>query len=110
VLGRDDGIVGSPDQQDRCLVCEVKAISGTHGLAAESDDASDRRQERFALGVMCTARSARFANSEARLVGSAVSDRNKLAPGSDAARSAGLTSSPSPPLETRTSRSIISGN
>ena len=49
VFHRDDRIVCSPDQLDRRLAGEMKPIARTNGLTAETDHASDGRQERQAM-------------------------------------------------------------
>ena len=127
MVRRHESVPPAPDDEDGHRLGEVETVDGAHRLTAHPDDRAHRRKESGApdavgqkpvsvgdldqIGAERPAGPLKRRSQEARArIGGAVAAMKGPAPGSVAARSSGLTSGPSPPLETSTSRSRISGN
>ena len=132
VLDRDRAVALAPDDQRRDGPEQVEAVDGADALAVDVDHRAQRLEERLAAaGALERAQRADDrpqvgralreprAPRAGRRARSSAAERPRLrgdaqitvaAPGSAAPRSSGLTSGPSPPLETSASRSTRSGN
>ena len=119
VLDRDRVVALAPDDERRHPLEQVEAVDGADALAAHVDDRAQRLQEgapRAGLGERAQRAGddlpwrAGRARARRRRAGAPPRRRPAPIPGSARLRSSGLTSGPSPPLETSTSRSVRCGN